>query len=162
MNFNFFNLKKKESPQAKEKFDESGFTKSQLAEYDKRVKFYYTNIINSLVLFTYNSEKLDKMSPILIDPLTELYEELELAFTPVCFETVFRNNFIETKFKEELLKFRNEAEEIPNEIWDWKFLDDHKKWKEIRAKAENILTNIGINHRDYDHEYTTIILSSKK
>ena len=36
----------------------------------------------------------EKMEPILIDPLTELYEELDYAFIPICFETVFRNKKI--------------------------------------------------------------------
>lgn len=73
--------------------DNSSVDKEEL-EYDKHVDFYYTNIVNSIILYTYDSSKLEEMAPILIDPLTELYEELEYAFTPVCFETVFRVGLI--------------------------------------------------------------------
>ena len=57
-----------------------GFTHSELEEYDKHVDFYHSNLINALILYTYEEKDLDKMAPILIDPLTELYEELDYAF----------------------------------------------------------------------------------
>ena len=85
--------------------DKSSVEKENI-EYDKHVDFYYTNIINSIILFTYNSNQLEEMTPILINPLTELYEELEYAFTPVCFETVFRLELINNEFKNELLEFK--------------------------------------------------------
>ncbi|HLV51519.1 MAG TPA: hypothetical protein VKY44_06150 [Flavobacterium sp.] len=136
-----------------EEIDKLGFTKSELLEYDKSVDFYYTNLINSLILFTYNSSKLEKMRPILVDPLTELYEELEYAFLPVCFETVFRNKKINREFKEELLNFKKQVEEIPNEIWDYEFIDKYEIWQEVKKSAENILSNIGIEHRVFDEKY---------
>ena len=30
-------------------------------EYDKHVDFYYSNLINSIILFTYNAEELNKL-----------------------------------------------------------------------------------------------------
>ena len=158
MKFNF--KKKKETHQENEEFDKLGFTKSELIEYDKSVDFYYTNIINSLILFTYSSEKLEEMTPILINPLVELYEELEYAFTPVCFETVFRNNLIDDKFKEELFTFKKEVDKIPNEIWDWQFLNEHEIWLRTRNNADKILNIIGINHRNYNDDYTTVYSSN--
>lgn len=81
-NFNsFFKSKQnKEIRPVTEDYDDSGFTKFEMEEYDKNVNFFYTNIVNSLILYTYNVEQLDKMVPILIDPLTELYEELDYAY----------------------------------------------------------------------------------
>lgn len=105
MKFNFFKSRK----------ESRSSLKDEEVEYDSHVKFYYTNIINSLILFTYNSSQLDKMAPILIDPLTELYEELQYAYTPVCFETVFRNKFIDPELKEEFLIFKAQVEKIPSE-----------------------------------------------
>lgn len=110
-------------------------TEEELLEYDKHVDFYYTNIINSLILYTYNVDQLDEMAPILIDPLAELYEELDYAFIPVLFETVFRNKRINESFKEDLLQFKNNVEDIPVKIWDWDFLDQHETWKNIRLEA---------------------------
>jgi hypothetical protein len=125
-------------------------------DYDKHVDFYYTNIVNSIILYTYDSVKLDEMAPILIDPLTELYEELEYAFTPVCFETVFRVGLIDNSLKGELLTFKNEVDEIPTEIWDWEFIDNHETWTTIRQKSNTLLDKLGVTERTYNEDYTTI------
>ena len=125
-------------------------------EYDKHVDFYYTNIINSIILYTYNSVKLDEMAPILIDPLTELYEELEYAFTPVCFETVFRVGLIDNSFKDDLLTFKKEVDEIPTTIWDWEFIDNHETWIKIRQKSNILLDKLGVTSRTYNDDFTTI------
>jgi len=149
--------RKKNTQNSEVKVDAMGFTKSKLNEYDKSVGFYYTNLINSLILYTYNEKQLDKMAPILIDPLTELYEELDYAFTPVLFETVFRNKLIDNQFKNELHKFKTMVNEIPNEIWDWKYLDKHETWVKIRSEADKLLNNIGIETRDYNNDYTKVV-----
>lgn len=125
-------------------------------EYDKHVDFYYTNIVNSIILYTYDSVKLDKMAPILIDPLTELYEELEYAFTPVCFETIFRVGLIDISLKNELLRFKQEVDEIPTEIWDWEFIDNHETWTVTRQKANDLLDKLGVTSRMYNDDFTII------
>ncbi|KAA5536720.1 hypothetical protein F0919_03355 [Taibaiella lutea] len=140
--------------------DDREHIKSESDKYDAHVNFYYTNIINSLVLFTFNAEQLDKMTPVLIDPLTELYEELQYAFTPVSFETVFRKNLIDLKFREDLLNFKSKVEEMPNEIWDWEFINENKKWKQLRTYADELLSKIGVSSRTYNDEFTTIILNT--
>ena len=163
-NFNsFFKSKQdKEIHPITEDDDNLGFTKIELEEYDKNVKFYYTNILNSLIIYTYNVEKLDKMTPILIDPLTELYEELDYAFLPVLFETVFRNKLLDESFKEELLLFKKKVDDIPVEIWDWELLDTNEIWIKTRIDAENILNKLNIKTRIYNTDYTTIISNTEK
>ena len=125
-------------------------------EYDKHVDFYYTNIVNSIILYTYDSARLDEMAPILVDPLTELYEELEYAFTPVCFETVFRVGLIDNSLKGELLTFKREVDEIPTEIWDWEFIDNNETWVSTRIKANALLEKLGVTTRTYNDGYNTI------
>ena len=123
MKNNFFKTKSNSEKQLKSEFiNAENLEESELLQYDKNVDFFYTNLINSLILFTYNSEELEKMEFILIDPLTELYEEMDYAFLPVCFETIFRNNIIEDKYKEEFVNFKKLVNEIPNEIWDYEFI----------------------------------------
>lgn len=163
-NFNsFFKSKQdKEIPHITEDDDNLGFTKIELEEYNKNVKFYYTNILNSLILYTYNVEQLDKMTPVLIDPLTELYEELDYAFLPVLFETVFRNKLIDESFKEELLLFKTKVDDIPVELWDWELLDKNEIWAKIRIDAENILNKLNIKTRIYNTDYITIISNTGK
>ena len=128
MKNNFFKTKSNSEKQLKSEFiNAENLEESELLQYDKNVDFFYTNLINSLILFTYNSEELEKMEFILIDPLTELYEEMDYAFLPVCFETIFRNNIIEDKYKEEFVNFKKLVNEIPNEIWDYEFIGKNKK-----------------------------------
>lgn len=161
MKFNFSNLFKiiveKESLDNDEQVDSLGFTKTELEEYDKNVNFYYTNIVNSLILYTYNVKQLYEMAPILIDPLTELYEELDYAFLPVLFETVFRNKLINENYKEELLNFKVEVDQIPVELWDWEILDTNEVWYKIRIDAENLLNKLNIKTRIFNTDFTTII-----
>lgn len=161
MKFNFSNLFKinveKESLDNDEQVDSLGFTKTELEEYDKNVNFYYTNIVNALILYTYNVEQLYEMAPILIDPLTELYEELDYAFLPVLFETVFRNKLINENYKEELLNFKVEVDQIPVELWDWEILDTNEVWYKIRIDAENLLDKLNIKTRIFNTDFTTII-----
>ena len=125
-------------------------------DYDKHVDFYYTNVINSLILFTYDSVKLGEMAPVLIDPLTELYEELQYACTPVCLDTVVRMELITDSMKDELLVFKKEIEEIPTEIWEWEFLDQHETWLITRQKANILLDKLGLTSRTYNDDYLTI------
>ena len=174
MKFNFLKSNKKnnrstkktpiesEAHKIREEIDVLGFTTSELLEYDKSVKFFYTNIINSIILYTFNEKQLDKMTPILLDPITELYEELDYALTPVLLETVFRNKFIDRKHKEKLIDFKCKVDKIPNEIWDWKYLDKDEKWKILRKDAETLLNNIGVESRKFNDEFTTVILNTGK
>jgi hypothetical protein len=125
-------------------------------EHDKYVDFYYTNIINSIILHTFDTTKLEEAAPILIDPLAELYEELEYAFIPVCFETVFRLEVIDNSLKNELLDFKREVGSIPEEIWDWEFIDSHEIWIKTRHQANELLDKLGVTSRTYNDDYTTV------
>lgn len=158
---NYFSTTKQknklENKNVTENLEDVGFTEEELLECDKHVDFYYTNIVNSLILYTYNVDQLDEMAPILVDPLAELYEELHYAFIPVLFETVFRNKPINESLKEDLLQFKNNVENIPVEIWDWDFLDEHETWKNIRLEAEMLLNKLNIETRTYNTDYTTIL-----
>ncbi|MBO6201558.1 MAG: hypothetical protein J6N74_08060 [Chryseobacterium sp.] len=158
MKFNFFKSKPNSEKQSKsEIINIKNLEENELLEYDKSVDYYYTNLINSLILFTYNSDELEQMEIILIDPLTELYEEMDYAFLPVCFETVFRNNVIDDKYKNELLSFKKLVDEIPNEIWDYEFIGVNEKWTEIKNNAENLLNKLRVDTRIYNTNYVKII-----
>lgn len=169
MKFNFFNSKKESEVKKDEKlekklelkeYNDSGFTQEELAYYDENVNFFYINIINSLILYTYDMAKLEEMAPILIDPLAELYEELDYAFLPVLFETVFRNKLIDENFREEILIFKKKVDDIPLELWDWDILDINETWLQIRIDAEDLLNKLNIETRTYNADYTTIIFKS--
>ena len=125
-------------------------------EYDKYSDFYYTNLINSLVLFSLTTKELDKLAEPLFNPLTELESEIDAAFIPVCFETIFRNALIDISMKNELLTFKNDTDAIPAEIWDWEFIDNHETWIAIRQKANNLLDKLGVITRTYNFDYTNI------
>lgn len=162
INSNKNNVENKQDYEFSEEFNDDGFSNEDLLHYDEHLDFYYSNLINSLILFTYSSEELQKMEPILFDPLTELYEELDYAFIPVLFETIFRNNIINNKHKEELLDFRKQVEEIPNEIWDYPYIGVHPKWKDIQIFAENILHQLNIETRIFNTQFHTVLSKEGK
>lgn len=119
-------------------------------EYDKHVDFYYRNLINCLILFSLNSDGLEKLAGPVFDPMFELESEFDIAYTPVCFETIFRNKVIDISFKDELLEFKQEIDNMSNEIWDWDFINDHDDWISIRQKANVLLDKLDIESRIYN------------
>jgi hypothetical protein len=125
-------------------------------EYDSHVDFYYTNLINSIVLFSLTTTELEKLARPTFDPIFELESEIDYAFTPVCFETIFRNGRIDNAFKNDLLSFKKETDAIPTEIWDWEFIDNHETWISLRLKANNLLERLGITSRTYNDDFTTV------
>ena len=160
MNFNFFKRNENQKQIIKVNQNnndlEDEFSENELLLYDENLEFYYSNLINSLKLYTYNSVELQKYEPILIDPLTELYEELDYAFLPVCFETIFRNDRIDLKFKERLLKFKMQVDDIPNDIWNYENIDFNSIWKDIKVEAENLLTQLKVESRDFDTKFHNV------
>jgi len=125
-------------------------------EYDKHVDFYYTNLINSLILFSLTSEELEKLAGPVFNPMTELETEIDYAFTPVCFETIFRNGIIDNLLKSELLLFKKWTDDISSEIWKWEFIDIHETWVITRQKANALLDKLDVTSRTYNDDYTTI------
>lgn len=136
----------------------SEFTEEEWLEYDEHAAFYYSNIINSLILFSMTTVELDKLAAPTFNPLSELESEIDYAFLPVCFETVFRNNFILNCFKQPLLDFKAATDRISADIWDWQFIDTHTTWVGIRAQAYNLLKLLKIESRAYNDEFVKVIL----
>jgi hypothetical protein len=128
-------------------------------EYDKHVNFYYQNLINSLILFSYPPEILEKLSEPKFDPLFELESEVDYAFTPVCFETIFRNGLIDNSLRHELLTFKSEVDDISSEIWDWGYIDKHEKWISTRQKANSLLDKLGVTIRTFNKGETTFYVN---
>ncbi len=125
-------------------------------EYDKHADFYYTNLINSLILFSLTTGELEKLAGPVFNPMTELESEIDYVFTPVCFDTIFRNGLIVNSFKSELLEFKKETDNIPSELWDWKYIDHNATWIAIRQKANNMLDKLGVTSRTYNDDYTIV------
>jgi len=135
--------------------DNSSVDKEEI-EYDKYVDFYYTNLINSLILFSLTSNELEKLAGPVFNPMTELESEIDYAFMPVCFDTIFRKDLIDKSFKDELLQFKKWTDDIPSEIWDWEFIDNNEIWVTTRQKANALLDKLGITSRTYNDDNTTI------
>lgn len=119
-------------------------------DYDKYVDFYYTNLINSIILFSFTRNELEKLSAPSFDPIFELESEIDYAFLPVCFDTIFRNNVIDISLKNELLEFKQETDNISSEIWNWEFIDNHESWITVKQKASILLDKLGIVNRVYN------------
>jgi len=140
--------------------DKSSVDKEEI-EYDKHVEFYYTNLINSLILFSLTSKELEKLTGPVFNPITELETEIDYAFTPVCFDSVFQNGLVDSLFKTELLAFKKWTNDIPSEIWDWEFIDNHETWITTRLKANDLLDKLGVTSRTYS-DYSTTIYDKEK
>lgn len=109
-------------------------------------------------MFTDDEQELGAITYVLIDPLTEMYEELDYAFTPILFDTVFRNSLIDVKLRETLLNFKKDIAETPAEIWDMGLLDSNNTWLGIRANANKILNDLGVQHRKFNSTYHNVIV----
>lgn len=143
-----FGSKKSSSELITEEYNEKHF--------DKHVDFFYSNLINSLILFTYKTDKLEELAGPVFDPIAELKEEIEYAFTPVCFETIVRNGLIDKSYKADLLSFKQKIDGIPAEIWEWECIDNNNIWIEIRKEANELLDKLGVSSREYSEDYTTV------
>lgn len=141
----------------KPQIDSSAIDIEQL-EYDKHVNFYYSNLINSIILFALTLDELDKLAAPTFNPMSELETEIDYAFTPVCFETIFRNKLLDESFKAELLAFKKSTDDIPPEIWDWDHIEIHPTWVQIRQKANELLEKLGIESRTYNDDYTIVYI----
>ena len=135
--------------------DKSSVDKEEI-EYDKHSDFYYTNLINSIILFSLTLKEMEKLAGPVFNPMTELESEIDYAFTPVCFDTIFRNGIVDNSIKSELLEFKKWTDDIPSEIWDWEFIDNHAIWNMTRLKANSLLDKLGVTSRTYNDDYTTI------
>lgn len=135
--------------------EKSSGNKEEL-EYDKYVDFYYTNLINSIILFSLITDDLEKLIEPAFDPMFELESEIDYAFTPVCFDAIFRNGLIDNSLKNELLTFKKETDDIPKEIWEWELIDNHTTWITVRQNANKILDKLGVKSRTFNDDFTTI------
>lgn len=126
------------------------------ADFDQYVDFYYTCLINAIILFSLNVSQLEELAESAFDPLFELECEIDYAFTPVIFDTVFRTKKIDISLREELLDFKKQVDEIPSELWEWEYLGTHQVWNEVRANANLLLDKLEITNRSYNSEYLTI------
>ena len=131
-------------------------------EYDKHVDFFYINLINSLILFSLTSKELEKLAGPVFNPMSELESEIDYAFTPVCFDTIFRKGVIDKSFQEELLLFKKSVDNIPSEIWDWEFIENHEVWITVRQKANSLLDKLGVTNRTYIDNYTIINVNERE
>jgi hypothetical protein len=125
-------------------------------EYDKHADFYYTNLINSLILFSLTAKELQKMAGPVFNPLSELETEIDYAYTPVLFDTIFRKGLIDKSYRSELLSFKKLTDDIPSEIWNFESMEKEQTWALIRQKANALLDILGVKSRTYNEDYTTV------
>ncbi|WP_207421129.1 hypothetical protein [Desertivirga brevis] len=113
--------------------------------YDNNADFYYSNLINTLILFSLTRSELEKLSSPTFDPIFELETELDYAFTPLLFETLFRNKLVSPSLRQELLLFKQEVDAIPDSAWDLNFLEKDNRWISSRQKASRLLDKLDID-----------------
>ena len=131
-------------------------SKEDELEYDKNVDFYYSNLINSIILFALTKNELEKLEKHAFDPMFELESEIDYAFTPLLLETVFRNHLINESLRFELMAFKKATDDIPSEIWHWDYLDKRDVWINVRKKANELLDKLGVKNRTYNEDFIIV------
>ncbi|HRI00309.1 MAG TPA: hypothetical protein PK006_04580 [Saprospiraceae bacterium] len=123
--------------------------------YSKRDgDIFYTNLLNTLILFSKNKEELQKITKPAFDPLYEMRDGLEYSFSLDCFETIFHYQFIEESLRDELVLFFIEANNLSPDHWKWELIETGELWSKVRAKAELLLQKMNIMSRKYIEDYT--------
>ena len=121
---------------------------------DSGVAFYYSNLINSLVLFAASPEYLDSLAGPVFDPISELETELDYAFIPVHFDMIFEKQILSDSLKPDLLDFKLAVDKTINEIWTWEHIYESAEWQDLRSQANNLLDRIGIKNKVYNEDFT--------
>ncbi len=121
-----------------------------------KVDFYYSNLINSLVLFAATPEYLISLGDSSFNPIFELETEIDYAFTPSIFNKIFEKKLIEENLKTNLLEFKSKIDKIPSNLWTWDSICNNSEWEEIRKEANYLLDSINIKNKVYNDDFTTI------
>jgi hypothetical protein len=121
-----------------------------------RVDFYYSNLINSLVLFAASPEYLESLAGPVFNPISELETELDYAFIPVLFDEIFEKHLLPDSLKLDLLDFKLIVDKTPNGIWTWEHICESTEWQDLRNQANNLLDRIGIKNKVYNEDFTKI------
>jgi hypothetical protein len=121
-----------------------------------KVDFYYSNLINTLVLFAATPEYLESLAGPVFNPISELETELDYAFTPLLFNEIFKKKLIIEELKTDLLSFKYKVDKIPNDLWTWKNICENFEWQKLRQEANTLLDRIGIKNKVYNEDFTTI------
>ena len=137
--------------------------KKELTKQTKKIKmeaskvdFYYSNLINSLVLFAANPDYLDSLGGPVFDPISELETEIDYAFTPILFDEIFNKKLIVEELKTDLLEFKSKVDETPSDLWTWENIYNNSEWDKLRQEASKLLDRIGIKNKVYNDDFTTI------
>lgn len=54
------------------------------------------------------------------------------------------------------MNFKKEVDEIPNEIWDYEFIDNYETGAAIRQKSNSLHNKHGVISLTYNDDYITI------
>lgn len=117
---------------------------------------YYNNLLNALILYTLSVEELKALALVLINPIDEKFDELNYAFTPVCFDTLFRTKIIKEENRLELLDFYSEVNSLSKNKWNYEAMSTDPIWNNVRIRADEILRKLGVDSRIYDTSKTII------
>jgi len=128
---------------------------------EEQIKYQYSCVYNSLVLFANSVDYLKSLSAPAFDPIFELESEFDIGFSDYTLEKNFENETIKEELRQELLDFKKSVQDVPSNLWNYEDLETHDTWKSIRAHANAILTKMGETRREYDDGFTTIIYVDK-
>lgn len=121
--------------------------------FDENSTEYFNILIKVLILSTYNSEKFNSVTSEDF-PFRRLEEDIGFVFTEDIFKSMLRNDLIKETELPKLLAFKEATLKISEDEWflEKVDLDSDKRWIKINEVADELLTEMNIDTKNYNFE----------
>ncbi|MFS4472645.1 hypothetical protein [Chryseobacterium sp. T20] len=118
--------------------------------YDQKSQDYFDLVVRGLIFCTYDDKKFNSVADCL--SLTDIGEDLRIFSYSEEIESLFRNKFINESLRQKISDFKKVTDEVTEEEWVFESLDlsHDERWKKINVAAEDLLTEMNIEERDFD------------
>ena len=118
--------------------------------------YYYSCLYNMLVLFAAPPSYLSTLAGPGFEVPFEMETEFLCAFDEPVFSAVFESGKVAETLRDELLDFKKAVDALPNARWQWEELLANADWQPVRARAAQLLQQLGEERREYDAGFTII------
>ena len=118
--------------------------------------YYYACLYNMLVLFAAPPHYLTTLAGPGFEVPFEMETEFLLVFDEPGFSAVFNSGKVAEAVRGALLAFKKEVDALASALWQWEAIKTTDSWRPVRARAEQLLRQLGENRRAYDFSFTTV------